>query len=175
MWSSVGSVGVVNNADTGKVVLIGSIAQLGVGIVGPVQAVGARISRKGSKKGIEERIGIGVPTVTATIRYPVQEADLGNQAPGVWDLTVRYRDGNGSVTVQLIQVAVGTGEEKAVVILQSGVGYNRSNNFHNEISQGTFGVDFERNAYYVAVTLTGPAAIILGTPPAIQLMQIGPA
>lgn len=90
------------------------------------------------------------------------------------DLTVRYRDGNGSVTVHLIQVAVDTGVETAVVTLQSGVGFNRSNSFHNEISQGTFGTDFERNAYYVAVTLTAPT-IELGVAPAIQLMQIGPA
>jgi hypothetical protein len=161
-------------SDTGKVVFIGSIAQLGIGIVGPVPSAAARIEEpvQGAAR-IEERIGF--PTVMATIRYPVQQADLGGSgAPGVWDLTVRYRDRNGSVTVQLIQVVVDTGAEHAVVILQGGVGYNRSNNFHNEISQGTFGVDFEKNAYYVAVTLTGPA-LEIGTPPAIQLMQIGPA
>jgi hypothetical protein len=162
MWSSVGSVGVMNNTDAGKVVFIGSIAQLGVGIGGATTgSVGPRI---------EERIGL--PTVTATLRYPVQGTDLGNQAPGVWNLTVRYRDGNGSVTVHIIQVAADTGEERAVATLQSGVGFNRSNSFHNEISQGTFGTDFERNTYYVAVVLTGPA-IELGVPPAIQLMQIG--
>lgn len=165
MWSSVGSVGVANSSDLNKVVFIGSIAQLGVGIGGTAGSASARI---------EERIGIPIPTETATLRYPVHEADLGDQTPGVSDLTVRYRDGNGSVTVHLIQVAVDTGVETAVVTLQSGVGFNRSNSFHNEISQGTFGTDFERNAYYVAVTLTAPT-IELGVAPAIQLMQIGPA
>jgi hypothetical protein len=164
MWSSVGSVGAVNNTDTGKVVFIGAIAQLGVGIGG--------ITSEPVVAPIEERIG--VPTVTATIRYPVQETDLGDHTPGVSNLTVRYRDGNGSVTVRLMQVAVDTGEETLLVTLQSGVGFNRSNSFHNEISQGTFGVDFERNAYYVIVILTGPI-LEIGTPPAIQLMQIGPA
>ncbi len=166
MWSSVGSVGVVDNASTGKVVFIGSIAQLGLGIIGPGLPVSAPM---------EERIRvIGLPTVSATIRYPVHEADLGDQPPGVWDLTVRYRDGNGSVIVQLIQVTLEDGAEAAVINFQSGVGYNRSNNFHNQISQGTFGTNFENNAYYVAVTMTGPA-IEIGIPPAIQLMQIGPA
>ena len=140
MWSSVGSVGVANSADLNKVVLIGSIAQLGVGIGGTAGSASARI---------EERIGIPIPTETATLRYPVHEADLGEHATGLWDLTVHYRDGNGSVTVQLVQVAAETGMETAVVTLQSGAGFNRSNSFHDEISQGTFGTDFENNAYYV--------------------------
>jgi hypothetical protein len=165
MWSSVGSTGVANSADLNKIVFIGSIAQLGVGIAGTAGSASARI---------EERIGIVVPTETATLRYPVREQDLGDQAPGVWDLTVRYRDGNGSVTVQLIEVALETGIEKMVAIFQSGVGYNRSNSFHNQLGQATFGTDFERNAYYVAVVLTAPS-IELGVAPAIQLMQIGPA
>ena len=82
----------------------GSIAQLGVGIGGTAGSASARI---------EERIGIPIPTETATLRYPVHEADLGDQTPGVSDLTVRYRDGNGSVIVHLIQVAVDTGVETA--------------------------------------------------------------
>ena len=168
MWSSVGSVGVLNSSDGGKVLFTGSIAQLGIGIIGPLPSAGALIE----ERRIEERIG--VPTVTATLRYPVQEADLGDNSSGRVEPNVRYRDGNGSVVVQLIQVAVATGAEKLCVTLQSGVGYNRSNNFHNELSQGTFGTDFRSNAYYVAVTLTGPAFEI-GIPPAIQLMQIGPA
>jgi hypothetical protein len=168
MWSSVGSSGVANSSDLNKVVFIGSIAQLGVGIGGSIGGTAGSASAP-----IEERIGI--PTERATLRYPVHEADLGDDAAaGVWDLTVRYRDGNGSVTVQLIQVSVQTGMETGLVILESGVGYNRFNSFHNEISQGTFGVYFERNAYYVAVTLAAPV-IELGVAPAIQLMQIGPA
>jgi hypothetical protein len=47
----------------------------------------------------------------------------------------------------------------------------RSNNFHDEISQFAFATDFQQNVYYVAVTMTGPA-MILGIPPAIQLMQL---
>jgi hypothetical protein len=165
MWSSVGSVGIANSADLNKVVFIGSIAHLGVGIGGSAGSASARI---------EEGIGIPIPTETATLRYPVHEVDLGDHTPGVWDLTARYRDGNGSVTVQLIQVAADTGMETAVVTLQSGAGFNRSNSFHDEISQGTFGTNFEENAYYVAVTLAAPI-IELGVAPGVQLMQIGPA
>lgn len=164
MWSSVGSVGTVSNADAGKVAFAGAVAQLGVGIDGAnTEAVTAPVGG-----------GVGVPPLSATIRYPVHEADLGNQAPGLWNLTVRYRDGSGNVTVRLMQVAVETGVETAVVILQSGVGFNRSDSFHNEISQGTFGVDFERNVYYVAAVLTG-SSFAVGVAPAIQLIQIGPA
>jgi hypothetical protein len=99
---------------------------------------------------------------------------LPDSDPGAWNLTVRYRNGNGSVVVQLMQVALATGVETLCVTLQSGVGRNRSNSFHDELSQETFRTDFRNNAYYVAVTLTGPAFEI-GIPPAIQLMQIGPA
>lgn len=169
MWSSVGSVGVMNSSDASKVFFAGSIAQLGIGIVGPLPSPAAQIE----EPRIEERL-IGLPTTTATLRYQVQEADLGDSGPGVWNLTARYRDGNGNVVIQLMQVSLATGVETLCVTLQSGVGYNRSNNFHNEISQGTFRTDFRSNAYYVAVTLTGPAFEI-GIPPAIQLMQIGPA
>ena len=168
MWSSVGSVGVVDSSDVGKVVFLGSIAQLGVSILPPVAETSVSAP-------IEERFGIGIPIpkVTATIRYPVHEADLGNFGPSLWDLTVRYRDGNGSVTVQLIQVSVDTGVETPLITLQSGAPFPRSNNFHDEISTGVaFGTDFLNDAYYVAVTLTGPA-MILGIPPAIQLMKIG--
>jgi hypothetical protein len=161
MWSSVGSVGIVDSSDVGKVVFIGSIAQLGVGILPP-------LAEASVIPPIEERFRIPIATTTATIRYPVQEADLPDQTP---NLVVRYRDGAGSVTVQLIQVSVVTGMETPLIGLQSGVGYPRSNNFHNEISQFAFVTDFQQNVYYVAVTLTGPT-VVLGIPPAIQLMQL---
>jgi hypothetical protein len=118
MWSSVGSVGIVNTADIGKVVFIGAIAQLGFGIVGSAGPITAHLA---------ERVRVPVPTETATIRYPVQAADFGVQAAGVSNLTVRYRDGNGSITVQLMQVAVETGLEEPIVTFQSGGVFPRSN------------------------------------------------
>ena len=162
MWSSVGSAGVVDSSDVGKIVFIGSIAQLGVGILPPVAETSVSAP-------IDERVGIPIPKETATIRYPVQQEELGDDVVRL--LVVRYRDGNGSVTVQLIQVSAETGVETTLISLESGVGFPRSNNFHNEISQGTFATDFVQNAYYVAVTLTRPS-ILIGIPPAIQLMQI---
>lgn len=166
MWSSVASAGAVNTADIGKVVFLNSVAQLGPGgtVINEPVSASARVAQR-----------IARPTVSAAIRYPVQESDLGNQAAGVWDLNVRYRDGNGSVNVQLIQVTVPTGVEKTMVALQSGSGFNRSDNFHKEVSQGTFGLDFSAHVYYVVVTLSAPETIEIATPPAIQLMQIKPA
>jgi hypothetical protein len=154
----------VNTADIGKVVFLDSVVQLGPGGTIINEPVSARVAER-----------ITRPTVSAVIRYPVQESDLGNQAVGVWDLNVRYRDGNGSVNVQLIEVTMLTGAEKSVAVLQSGSGFNRSDNFHNEISQATFGLDFSAHVYYVVVTLSAPETIEIGTPPAIQLMQIEPA
>jgi hypothetical protein len=164
MWSSVASAGAVNTADIGKVVFINSVAQLGPGGAIVNESVTARMAER-----------ITRPTVSAVIRYPVHESDLGNQAIGQWNLNVRYRDGNGSVNVQLIEVTMATGAEKPVVVLQSGAsgGFNRSDAFHNEISQGAFGPNFSANVYYVVVTLSALETIEIGTtPPAIQLMQI---
>src|SRR5215831_14888106 len=106
MWSSVGSVGVMNSSDASKVFFAGSIAQLGIGIVGPLPSSAAQVE----EPRIEERL-VGFPTTTATLRYQVQEADLGDSGPGVWNLTARYRDGNGSVVIQLMQVSLATGVE----------------------------------------------------------------
>jgi len=165
MWSSVGSAGMVNTADISKVTFLGSVAQLGV--IGNIGTEPIETAHKLERRPIR-------PTQTATIRYPVQEPDLGDQRPGVWDMTVRYRDGDGQITISLMQVNLATGTESLLVTLESGDGYNRSNNFHDEISQGTFGLTFSENVYYVVVTMTGPAEFI-SVPPAIQLMQIGPA
>lgn len=155
----------VNTADISKVTFLGSVAQLGV--IGNIGTEPIETAHKLERRPIR-------PTQTATIRYPVQEPDLGDQRPGVWDMTVRYRDGDGQITISLMQVNLATGTESLLVTLESGDGYNRSNNFHDEISQGTFGLTFSENVYYVVVTMTGPAEFI-SVPPAIQLMQIGPA
>jgi len=163
MWSSVASAGSVDPADTGKLVFIGGIAQLGAGEPVVLGSAPRRLER------------IALPTVRAKIRYPVQEKDLLNQAPGVWDLNVRYRDGNGSVNIQLIQVTMATGVEQEIFTFQSGDGYNRSNEFHNEINQATFGLNFGQNVYYVVVTLSALQTVEIGTPPALQFMQLGPA
>lgn len=164
MWSSVASAGAVDTADIGKIVFAKSVAQLGEGGGVVNRPVGA---------GVAERLAL--PTISAAIRYPVRESDLGSQAVGVWGLTVRYRDGDGGVNVQVIEVAMVNGAEKLLVQLQSGVGYNRSNEFHMENTQGTFGLDFRANVYYVLVTLSASETIRIGTPPAVQLMQIDSA
>ena len=78
MWSSVGSVGVLNSSDAGKVLFTGSRSRNWVlGLLGPNH----RQPRRSKEPRIEERM-IGFPTVAATLRYPVQEVDLGDSGPG---------------------------------------------------------------------------------------------
>lgn len=158
-WSSVGSAGIVNIPDINKVVFDGAIVQLigeGTGIT-----EGARTERLPPP-----------PTISAVLRYPVSQADL-TFGPGVVDMRVRYRDGAGTVVVALIQVSLATGEETVLLELNS-TQYNRQNNFHVQISvDETFpGMDWMNNAYYVALTLTGPEGPEVTTPPAVDIMQI---
>jgi hypothetical protein len=160
-WSSVGSAGIVNIPDINKVAFDGAIVQLigeGTG-VGTEQARAERLPRP--------------PEISAVLRYPVSQADLGTFGPGVADMRVRYRDGAGTVLVNLIQVSLATGEETVLLGLDS-TQFNRQNDFHVQISvDETFpGVDFLNNAYYVVLTLTGPGGPVVTTPPAVDIMQI---
>lgn len=111
------------------------------------------------------------PKVTARIRYPVQQAGLGNQNKGVWQLNVRLRDGDGDVLIELIRVIIATGDEHKIFIMESGVGFNRSETFHNIKGLAEFALDFNANVYYVVVTLSG-VRNPLWTPPAVQLMKL---
>lgn len=88
---------------------------------------------------------------------------------------IHRKCGSRQIADHLIEVTMLTGAEKLMVALQSGVGYNRSDDFHNEIAQRTFGLDFSAHVYYVVATLSAPETIEIGTPPAIQMMQAEPA
>ena len=163
MWSSVGSVGAVNPADIGKIVIIDSVAQLGPGL-GGVETAPASAAQHAER--------IRIPKESATLRYPVFQGDLGDNRPGAWKLRVRYRDGDGSVLVQLMEVVVSTGIQTMRLELDSTQGYNPSNTFHVQDSIGSLpAIDFNNNVYYVVVTLTGPEFRV-GIPPAIQAMQL---
>jgi hypothetical protein len=163
-WSSVGSAGIVNIPDINKVVFDGAIVQLiGEGTGGTEKArAGERLPPP--------------PKISAVLRYPVSQADLGGSPVGEVDMTVRYRDGAGTVFVELIQVSFSTGEETRLISLDSTT-YNRQNDFHVELSQiiSFPTLDFTSHAYYVALTLTGPGGPEVTTPPAVDIMQIGPA
>jgi hypothetical protein len=113
------------------------------------------------------------PQISAVLRYPVSQADLTSFNRGVADIQVRYRDGAGTVLVNLIQVSLTTGEETALLGLDSR-DYTPQNDFHVQFSPNTQfpGVDFQNNAYYVALTLTGPGGPVVTTQPAVHIMQI---
>jgi hypothetical protein len=155
-WSSVGSAGIVNIPDINKVVFDGAIVQL----------IGEGTG------GTEAERFPPPPKISAVLRYPVSQADL-SFGPGVVDMRVRYRDGAGTVLVDLIQVSLVTGEETVLLGLDS-TDYNRQNDFHVQISvdENFPGVDWVNNAYYVVLTLTGPGGPAVTTPPAVDIMQI---
>jgi hypothetical protein len=66
VWTTVGSAGILNQADLAKVTLHGSIIQLGVDIAPPQAAAAARPLGQ---------LGLTFPTIQAVARYNVTPVD----------------------------------------------------------------------------------------------------
>lgn len=169
MWSSVGSVGMVDVGDISKVVFGGSVAQLGHGVGGIVV-----------NHGVVARV-ISLPQTTATIRYAVTAEGFQGTELGLWRLQMRYRTGIGRVSATLIEVDLGaavvppvTGPvvETSLLTVESSI--SSGDQFVTYYVTATPGsdqsrhiLDFNRHAYYVVVTLSGEE-ILVGSPPAIS-------
>jgi len=153
IWSCVGSAGVVNPPDLGKVIFNGSIVQL-VGLPGTSEVSGPAT----------EAI-IDGQTVTATIRYGVVAVEglyaaYYNQHS--FALSLRYRTGPGYVVAKFIQVTLNDGLESPLLTFDSRsiIGLS-GNEFQLEYSNWQLVlVDFTTYAYYVELTLTGPGGSV---------------
>jgi hypothetical protein len=97
LWSSVGSAGIVDPADIGKVVFAGPVAQMPGVVLAPPQTAATA----------------AVPSPTkAIIRYPVTPVDgVGLQSNPIerYVLNVLARQGRGSIHVRFLQVPIVTG------------------------------------------------------------------
>jgi hypothetical protein len=167
IWTTVGSVGVLNQADLAKVSLHESTIQLGIDIAPPTQeAAAARPS---------VQLGVIFPTVQAVARYNVTPVDglFFQQVPSRpfhYGLRLRYL---GRVTARLMEVDLQTGSETVLVSFDS-TSFPASPFFQVQtaFAQHFEGVlDFVKKAYYVEATLVAPA-LIVGHPAAISIIKV---
>jgi hypothetical protein len=168
LWSSVGSAGTVNPPDLGKVVLAGSIAQLGAtgGVVSASPQVAAARTGRGTGAG---------PGTQAVIRYGVAAIDAGfNPIPNV-GLGMVCRTGNGQVAARLVQVSIVFSKplpgvvETTLIELQA----QPANLFSAQVTfSSSPTLDFQANVYYVEVTLSAAGDVVPTNPPAISTLQL---
>jgi hypothetical protein len=164
VWSCVGSAGAVNPPDIGKLVTQGSVVQLGLG---------ATITRS-------PQVGRGAgPETQAVIRYTVipRVDSLSNPMPRM-GLDVQWRMGDGQITARLVQVKMSlpqaSPEETTLIEFQAApVDGGKRTVFHAQttyIPRAYF--DFQKYVYYVELTLTAPADVVIESPPAVSAMQL---
>jgi hypothetical protein len=164
LWSCVGSAGIVNPADIGKVVFTGPVAQMPGVVVAPPQAAERAVVR---------------PQTKAVIRYPVTPVDgvaLQSNPIERYVLRVLARLGRGGIHVRFLEVPIVTGPTPEIgetalfdfPIQNAHAGFNLTN-FSN-VSAGE--LNFVNNCHYVEITLSesiGPVAL---DPPGIALIQL---
>lgn len=158
-WTTVGSVGTVDENDTRKVFFDRSIVQMGRVVVDPV----------GSRRALLSSV-----IQTAVIRYNVTPVDSffvslrcsTTPSPGV-TLRLRYLAAGRSarVVAKLIEVDLATGKETTHMTFDStGPGLSRSDKyqvgFERACGRQPFVFDFERKAYYIEATLTTAASSV---------------
>ena len=174
LWSSVGSAGAVNPPDVGKVVLVGSVVQLGA-TGGVIAALAADRTPVGPGTGT----GTGQPA-QAVIRYGVTADGAFNpdREASFVSLAILCRPGSGEIAARLVQVPTSNPvvyvTETTLVEFQSQQAKpSDANLFTLQVvnSDDTDVVDFEANAYYVELVLTAPG-VVSEYPPAVSLIQL---
>jgi hypothetical protein len=165
LWSSVGSAGVVNLPDIGKILFNQSVAQLGPASPVVIHTV--------------EPSALPTQTITAIIRYgvvPVDGVYIPDSSLGI-ALKLRYRGGDGHVLAKLKQVNIETGVEALPILtFDSGPPMPASNDFQTQTSPvNDVELDFVTNAYYVELTLSLTEPRIARPPhypPALSVVQL---
>jgi hypothetical protein len=168
IWTTVGSAGILNQADLAKVTLHDSIIQLGVDIAPPQAAAAARP--------LGQR-GLASPTMQAVACYNVTPVDglffeHVASAPFFYHLQLRYL---GHVTAKLMEVDLDTGSETSRVLFDStspdfsASPFFQVNTAIEKEPKGVF--DFVKKAYYVQATLVAPA-LVVGHPAAISIIKV---
>jgi len=180
---TVASIGVINPQDITKVVVAGSVVQLGAGIVG-VESAAADVA-------LAVHLPAALP-ISATIRYDVPSEDVAGHKLGDLTLQIRYRDGDGRVVATLIEVDranpvteppdPGTVREQALLQFDSAnvsappgpftsfrtrmVGLPVGDPLFDHV------LDIDSNAYYIALTLSGPGVVVAVHPPAVSTLGL---
>jgi hypothetical protein len=173
VWTTVGSVGTLNQTDLAKVSLHQSIIQLGVDLLstGSMQVAAAR-GRAQEKRGPGAgQLAPIFPTIQAVVRYNVTPVDgLFITGKFSYNLQIRYR---GQITAKLMQVDIENGAETQLIPFDSS-SFPASPNFQVQLvstGDGAVPLDFVNKAYYVEATLIAPA-LVVGNPAAISIIKV---
>jgi len=158
VWTTVGSAGIMDQADLAKVHMLQSIVQLGVDL--------------GSTQGAAAAARVTTPTTQAVIRYNVTPVDglFFPTAAFTYQLQLRYR---GHVNAKLMQVNINAGEETQLVLFDS-TSFPSTSGFqlHRAAApRDSAFLDFVNNGYYVEATLI-TSAVVIGNPSAISVIQL---
>lgn len=167
-WTTVGSAGTIDEADTSKIVLQGSTISFPE-ILPPAS--------KDSAKDSAAAIGFPLETVTAVVRYNVVATDNLLEGGTHLGLRSRFRDdgNNAQVILRLIEVNIETGASTNILTLDSNS--FAANAGYQAQSVSTFignRIDFFQNAYFIEATLIqkkSPIALIGGRP-GISVIQL---
>ena len=163
-WTTVGSAGTIDEADTGKLVLSGSTVAFPE-LLPPVLEPFAFTPI------------LPLETVTATVRYNVVATD--NLFEGGTHLGLRSRlrdDGNNAqVILRLIEVNILTGASAVILTLDSN-NFAANANYRTESVSTFIGnrINFLENAYFIEATLIqkrSPVAVF-GGKPGISVIQL---
>ncbi|HEY9503255.1 MAG TPA: M12 family metallo-peptidase [Pyrinomonadaceae bacterium] len=164
MWTSVGSDGKVDEKDTKKVFFDRSIAQMGQLLAGPNTTIG-----RGAL--------LPLQTQSAVLRYNVTPTDTLFRVAGGIELKLQYLAAGSSakVVANLVEVDLASGTETVRTTFNSS-NFPTSNSFQlRSIAQCGAVVDrpfdFERNAYYIEVTLTNKP-IVVGSAAGIRMLKL---
>lgn len=173
LWSSAGSAGAVNPPDIGKVVLVGSVVQLGPtgGVITASPQVAARTVGPGAGPGTQAVIRYGVTALYGVFNPNPEEL--------VVSLSVFCRPGSGQIAAQLVQVSTNSGPVPSVVettLVEFQAQKTKPINpnlFTLQVASGGSALfDLQTNAYYVEVVLTAPGDIVTEYPPAVSAIQL---
>jgi hypothetical protein len=175
VWTTVGSVGTLNQTDLAKVSLYQSVIQLGTGVVSQVATPQARQKKPAKKTGAAARFSPVFPTIQAVVRYNVTPVDglFFDQVPSRpfhYGLRLRYL---GHVTARLIEVDLATGSETELILFDSTrFAANPFFQVQTAFAEHFEGVlNFVRKAYYVEATLVA-SAVVAGNPAAISIIKL---
>lgn len=172
LWTTVGSAGTLDEADTGKVFFDHGKVQMGQVLAG--STTGAAASTKAA---------VITQARTAVIRYNVTPVD-GMFPPPVsfpnsvgMQLRLRFLDtgARARVVAKLVEVDLLNGSETALVTFDSnGSGIPASNNYQvKEAGNCDRRFDFIRKAYYIEASLTVTNDTIAGNAAGIEIIKIG--
>lgn len=164
-WTTVGSAGTIDEADTGKLKLQGSTVAFPEILPPVITAAPAAI------------LPLPLETVTATVRYNVVATDGLFEGGTHLGMRARFRDDgdNAQVILRLIEVNIQTGASSTILALDSNA-FAPNTNYRAE-SVGTFignRLNFNENAYFIEATLIQKRSPIafFGGKPGISVIQL---